>query len=75
MEAERAIVDGSDRPTIHYYAAVAYAVCGQRKQAVEQAVRAITGGLRVDVATNPDLKGLLADPAVETALSRSRAQP
>jgi tetratricopeptide (TPR) repeat protein len=76
VEAERAIADGLDRPAVHYYAAVAQAVCGQKARAVEQAVQAIRGGLRVDVGTNPDLKPLLTEPAVVAALAAGpRAGP
>jgi serine/threonine-protein kinase len=61
-----------DSPTLHYYAAVAYAVCGDRDLAVEQTVKAIEEGALVDVSSNPDLKPLLGDPSVRNALAAAR---
>jgi len=74
-EARRAVADAPERPVVSYYASVAFAVCGDRALAVEQAVRAIRGDAVVDVSTNPDLKPLLADPAIRRALGDPRARP
>jgi eukaryotic-like serine/threonine-protein kinase len=67
-ELAQALRAGADNPTVHYYAAVAYAICGDRTQATEEAVRAIQGGM-IDVKTNPDLKPLLDEPRVQKALT------
>ena len=61
-----------DSPTVHYYAAVAYAICGDAALAREQTVQAIEGGALVDVSSNPDLKPLLAEPSVQKALAAAR---
>ena len=61
-----------DSPTVHYYAAVAYAVCGDAALAREQTVKAIAGGALVDVSSNPDLKPLLSEPTVQKALATAR---
>ncbi len=74
-EARRAVADAPDRPVVSYYASVAFAVCGDRALAVEQAVRAIRGDAVVDVSTNPDLKPLLDEPAIRKALEDARARP
>jgi tetratricopeptide (TPR) repeat protein/TolB-like protein len=67
-EAARATADGRVGPTTHYYAAVAYALCGARGPAVTQAQHAIDGGVVSDVRTNPDLKPLLSDPVLQKRL-------
>jgi serine/threonine-protein kinase len=59
-------------PTVHYYAAVAYAICGDRALARDETVKAIEDGALVDVSSNPDLRPLLADPAVKRALAGAR---
>ena len=61
-----------DSPTVHYYAAVAYAICGDPALAREQTVEAIEGGALVDVSSNPDLKPLLAEPSVQKALATAK---
>jgi serine/threonine protein kinase/Flp pilus assembly protein TadD len=68
QEIAQALRVEPDRPTVSYYAAVAYAICGDEPLAAEQAVRAIQGGM-IDVATNPDLKPLLNEPRVRKALA------
>jgi Flp pilus assembly protein TadD len=60
-------------PTVHYYASVAYAVCGNPALATEEAVRAIEGGALVDVSSNPDLQPLLIEPSVQRALAAAKA--
>jgi tetratricopeptide (TPR) repeat protein len=66
--AARAVGESPDDPTVHYYAALAYALCGDRAMAIRHAARAIEGGVVADVRTNPDLKPLLADPALRRLL-------
>jgi hypothetical protein len=67
-ETELATLDAAGNPTVHYYAAVAFSICGDRASAVRHAVRAVEGGVEADVRTNPDLKPMLADPALRKAL-------
>jgi serine/threonine-protein kinase len=69
-DAERAALDAGADPTVHYYAAVASSICGDRDGAVRHAVRAVEGGVEVDVRTNPDLRPLLTDPALQKALGK-----
>jgi Flp pilus assembly protein TadD/TolB-like protein len=52
----------------HYYAAVAFAVCGDYEAAERHALQALEGGYEVDVRTNPDLAPLLDMPAFREAL-------
>ena len=67
-ETELATLDAATDPTVHYYAAVASSICGDRAGAVRHAVRAVEGGVVADVRTNPDLRPVLADPALKKAL-------
>ena len=67
-ETDLATLDGAANPTVHYYAAVASSVCGDRAGAVRHALRAVEGGVEADVRTNPDLKPVLGDPALRKAL-------
>jgi Flp pilus assembly protein TadD len=67
-ETELATLDAATNPTVHYYAAVAASICGDRAEAVRHAVRAVEGGVVADVRTNPDLRPVLADPALKKAL-------
>jgi Flp pilus assembly protein TadD/TolB-like protein len=67
-ETQLAALDAGNNPTVHYYAAVAASICGDRADAVGHAVRAVEGGVEADVRTNPDLRPLLADPALRRAL-------
>jgi serine/threonine-protein kinase len=67
-ETELAALDAAANPTVHYYAAVAASICGDRAAAVRHAVRAVEGGVVADVRTNPDLRSVLADPALKKAL-------
>ncbi|HSB60381.1 MAG TPA: tetratricopeptide repeat protein, partial [Vicinamibacteria bacterium] len=55
---------------VHYYAAVAYAVCGERAEAVRHTVRAIERGSMADLRTNPDLRDVRNDPSVRRLLDR-----
>jgi len=52
----------------HYYAAVAYAICGDLDAAERHTLRAIDGGYAMDVGTNPDLRPLLERPAIAERL-------
>jgi len=45
-------------PTIHYYAAISYVLCGDPDAAVHHAARAMDGG--VDIRTSPDLRPLMS---------------
>ena len=67
-EAARAGQAARSTPTTHYYAAVAYALCGARAAAVKEALAAIGGGVVSDVRTNPDLKPILSDPRLRQRL-------
>jgi tetratricopeptide (TPR) repeat protein len=67
-EAARATAAGRLGATTHYYAAVAYALCGARGPAVTQTLHAIDGGVVSDVRTNPDLKPLLDDAVLKKRL-------
>lgn len=67
-EASRAAEEAPGSPTIHYYAAVAFTVCGNREAGVRHARGAIEAGGKVDVRTNPDLKILLDDPSIREQL-------
>jgi serine/threonine-protein kinase len=60
-QAARGIRDAETVPIAHFYAAVAYAVCGERESAVRHALRAVEGGVTAELRTNPDLKPLLSD--------------
>ena len=59
-EATRAMADAQEDPSIHYYCAIAYAICGNEKNALHAASTAVGGGVVADVKSNPDLKHLLA---------------
>jgi serine/threonine protein kinase/tetratricopeptide (TPR) repeat protein len=72
-EAGRALESPAEGTT-HYYAAVAYVLCGQRTRAVRETVRALDGGAFADVRTNPDLRTVRSDPAVAQRL-REPATP
>jgi tetratricopeptide (TPR) repeat protein len=67
-QGELASLDAGTNPTVHYYAAIAFAICGQRDAAVRHTVRAVEGGVVADVRSNPDLRSLLTEPAVRKAL-------
>src|SRR5262245_33689253 len=49
--AEAPRVDSAD-PTLHYYVAIAFALCGDRAAALDHARRAVAGGVVMDVETN-----------------------
>jgi tetratricopeptide (TPR) repeat protein len=55
-------------PEQHYYAALAYAVCGERERVVEHVRHALNGGIVVDVRTNPDLRPYLDEPSLRGLL-------
>jgi serine/threonine-protein kinase len=60
--------------TTHYYAAVAYVLCGERTLAVRETLRALDEGAAADVRTNPDLRTVRDDRAVARRL-REAATP
>lgn len=67
-EAARSTDESPGNPTIHYYAAVAYAICGGTPAAVRHAAEAIKGGVVADVRTNPDLKLVREDSSIRELL-------
>ena len=54
-----------DRPDLHYYSALAFAVCQDRDNVLYHAEKAIRGGILADVKSNPDLQPYLDDPRLE----------
>ncbi len=68
QEASRTADQPAIDPILHYYIAITYAVCNQDEAAIRHTVDAIQGGVVVDVKTNPDLRGLLNDPAIREVL-------
>jgi Flp pilus assembly protein TadD len=71
QQAAQAIAEQPESPTHHYYAALVYAVCGDRREALHHARAAIEGGALGDVRSNPDLKPLLNEPAIQQLLATS----
>lgn len=71
-EAAKAGSQGMGQPLIHYYAGVAFAICGQDDQADGHIVRSIEGGLVAHVQTNPDLRRLLDRPGIKELISAER---
>ncbi len=67
-EVTRAMTDAQEDPSIHYYCAIAYAICGSEEQALEAASTAVRGGVVADVKSNPDLKQLLGREPLATLL-------
>jgi tetratricopeptide (TPR) repeat protein len=68
-DAARGAQDGDKVPIAQFYAAVAYAVCGDREAAVRHSVRAVEGGVVAELRSNPDLKPLLGDPRLRDRLA------
>jgi tetratricopeptide (TPR) repeat protein len=71
-EAARAASGPGAEPTVHYYAAVAYAICGDQVRARKSALEALAGGTPTDLATNPDLARVRKDPEVAAKLQATR---
>jgi serine/threonine-protein kinase len=69
-EAQRATASAEQNPTFHYYLAIAHALCGDRRLALESAVKAVSSGAQMDVRTNPDLRPLLTEPGLQRALMK-----
>jgi Flp pilus assembly protein TadD len=67
-EAARVVEAPRVEATAHYYAAVAFVLCGDRVRAVRQTLAALDGGAVADVRTNPDLRSVRTDPAVARRL-------
>jgi serine/threonine-protein kinase len=67
-EARRASTQQPGNGRVHYLAAVASMLCGDRSSAVRHAGEAVRRGFLVDVRTNPDLKPLQKDPAIQALL-------
>jgi serine/threonine-protein kinase len=57
-----------DLPERHYYAALAYAVCGNGARVIEHTRLALEGGIVADVQTNPDLRPYLEEPSLRDLL-------
>jgi Flp pilus assembly protein TadD len=74
-QAAQAITAEPKSPTNHYYVALAYAVCGDRAEALRHTAAAIKGGALSDVRSNPDLKRLLKDPGIQGLLANASAGP
>jgi tetratricopeptide (TPR) repeat protein/tRNA A-37 threonylcarbamoyl transferase component Bud32 len=67
-EAQRSASSSGDLSIVHYYAAVAYALCGDRTLAVQHTAKAIAGGAVVDVRTSLDLKAIREEPSIRELL-------
>jgi tetratricopeptide (TPR) repeat protein len=68
-ETARALgADSNLTPTAHSYAAIAYAVCGDRAAAIREAKKALEGGVMTDLRSNPDLKEVREDPSIRALL-------
>ena len=64
-----ALADEQHAPAfLHYYAALAYAVCADETKALHHTKKAIEGGFVVDVRISPDLKFLLDEPEIKKLL-------
>lgn len=65
-----AAATGADEDNLdaHYYAAIAYAICGDLDAAEHHTLRALEGGYAMDIRTNPDLQPLLERPAIAARL-------
>ena len=73
QHAAAVIAEQPENPTYHYYAALIYAVCNQRRAALTHTAQAIQGGAVGDVRSNPDLQPLLSDPTIRDLLDRALA--
>jgi len=68
QEASTASRNHRGEMQVHYLAAIAFAVCGERKQAAEQIKAFLQSGTVSDLKTNPDLAPLLEDPDISSEL-------
>jgi tetratricopeptide (TPR) repeat protein len=64
----RQAVSGTPSNEVRYYAGVAYAICGDRAEAVRHSLKALEGGSELDLRTNPDMRDVRDDPAVRRLL-------
>jgi tetratricopeptide (TPR) repeat protein len=71
-QAARATRGTGAEAEVHYYASVAYALCGDQARARASALRALSGGAVADLATNPDLARVREDPEVKAKLGATR---
>jgi tetratricopeptide (TPR) repeat protein len=67
-QIEHGLGDGPEQPYLHYYAALAYAVCNNRELAIEHMRLALEGDVVADIRTNPDLKPYLDEPSIRALL-------
>ncbi len=67
-QAAQAVAGAQVEPRVQYYAAVAAALCGDRGSAVRRLQKALQGGMRADVRTNPDLASVRKDPSIRALL-------
>lgn len=75
-EAAAAVAgSGDDNPVTHYYAAVAYGLCGRDTLAADEIESAIKGGWLADVETNPDLRRFLERPGIRSLIDSRRRPP
>jgi Flp pilus assembly protein TadD len=56
--------------TTQFYAAVAYAICGDHEAAVRHAIKALDGGAVGDLVSNPDLRAVREDARLRERLRR-----
>jgi serine/threonine-protein kinase len=59
---------GSPSTDVHYYAALAYAICGDQADAIRHTLKALASGSVADLRTNPDMRDVRADAAVRRLL-------
>ena len=64
----RQAVGGSPSTEVRYYTGLAYAICGDRADAVRNTLKALEGGSVLDLRTNPDMREVRDDPAVRRLL-------
>jgi tetratricopeptide (TPR) repeat protein/tRNA A-37 threonylcarbamoyl transferase component Bud32/TolB-like protein len=67
-EVERTVAEADTIPIIHFYAAVAHAVCGDREAASRDAARAVAGGVVAEIRTNPDLRKVVGETRLRKLL-------
>jgi tetratricopeptide (TPR) repeat protein/tRNA A-37 threonylcarbamoyl transferase component Bud32 len=67
-EVARAVTEADKTPIIHFYAAVAYAVCSDREAAFREATRAVEGGVVAELKTNPDLRKVIGEARLRKLL-------
>ncbi len=74
-EISAADLDNRQQPMLHYYAAVAMALCRQDRAAARHIEIAIQGGLVADIRTNPDLGRFLELPPIRRLIGSPGDEP